>query len=386
MNIKKDLQLYIHIPFCIKKCKYCDFVSSPEKKEVIDAYYQNLLMEIERYGDGSYPIGDYMVKTIFIGGGTPTSIDASYIKGIMEKVKEVFSFALKSEIEITIEANPGTLTREKLMVYKRLGINRLSIGLQSANNQELNLLGRIHTYEEFLDTYKLCRSCGFTNINIDLMSALPGQTLDSWNTTLRSVIGLNPEHISAYSLIIEEGTPFFDIYQTKKGQLPDEDIEREMYYMTQKVLQEAGYKRYEISNYAKEGYMCQHNIGYWERIPYIGFGLSAASLFENTRFANPCTHQEYERFVRGETHWQQVECLEEKEQMEEFMFLGLRKTAGVRKIDFFQSFHISMESIYSAVIKKLVNDKLLVETQEKIFLTERGIDVSNYVLAKFLLD
>ncbi len=386
MNKKKDLELYIHIPFCIRKCKYCDFNSGPETKEVINIYYHNLLTEIENYGNGNFPIWDYQVKTVFIGGGTPTSIDSSYIKGIMDKVNEVFSLLPKDEIEITIEANPGTLTKEKLAMYRSLGINRLSLGLQSANNEELKLLGRIHTMEVFLENYRLARACGFDNINIDLMSALPGQTLDSWKDTLTQVLELNPEHISAYSLIIEEGTPFYDTYENHEELLPDEDTEREMYRVTKQMLFKAGYIRYEISNYAKEGYHCQHNLGYWERVPYLGLGVSAASLFENERFKNPSTHVGYHNYVTKNNTGRDIQVLNEKTQMEEFMFLGLRKMKGVSKKEFAQTFWIPLKEVYKEVIEELVKDKLLEENQNDIYLTERGIDISNYVLAKFLLE
>ncbi len=386
MNKKKDLELYIHIPFCIRKCKYCDFISGPETKEVIDTYYHSLLTEIENYGNGNFPIWNYQVKTIFIGGGTPSSIDSSYIKGIMEKINKVFLLAPKDKMEITIEANPGTLSKEKLTTYRSLGINRLSLGLQSANNEELKLLGRIHTMEEFMENYALARECGFNNINIDLMSALPGQTIDSWKNTLTKVLELKPEHISAYSLIIEEGTPFYDTYENHEELLPDEDTEREMYRLTKRMLYENGYTRYEISNYAKEGYSCQHNLGYWERTPYLGLGLSAASLFENERFKNPTTQTGYNNYVEKNNTGREIEILNAKTQMEEFMFLGFRKMKGVSKIEFDQNFSIPMKEVYKDVIEELAKEKLLEESQNYIYLTERGIDISNYVLAKFLLD
>lgn len=386
MNKKKDLELYIHIPFCIRKCKYCDFLSGPESEGKIKRYYHNLLEEIKNYRTENYPILDYQVKTIFIGGGTPSSVDSSYIKGIMECVREVFSFAPKSEMEITIEANPGTLTKEKLDTYQKVGINRLSLGLQSANNEELKLLGRIHTFEEFLENYELSRTCGFQNINIDLMSALPGQTLESWENTLQSILNLEPEHISAYSLIIEEGTPFYKAYANHPELLPDEETEREMYHITKQMLVQQGYHRYEVSNYAKEGYDCQHNLGYWERTPYLGLGLGAASLFLNQRFMNPSTFTEYESYVNSKNIGREVEVLTQAAQMEEFMFLGLRKMSGVSKESFLQSFSISIDHVYKNVMEELKKDNLLMEEKDNIFLTERGIDISNYVFEKFLLD
>lgn len=388
MNNKKDLELYIHIPFCISKCSYCDFVSAPAVKKEVDTYCHNLLLELASYGsidasNGDNPIEDYVVRSIFIGGGTPSSIEAAYIRAIMEKIGQVFWLAPEHEIEVTIEANPGTLTRDKLLAYRACGINRLSLGLQSTDNAELKRLGRIHTFETFLENYRLARECGFRNINIDLMSALPGQTVQSWEATLSRIISLEPEHLSAYSLIIEEGTPFFDCYSENPELLPDEEAEREMYHLTKHLLEQAGYTRYEISNYAKAGYACRHNLGYWERTPYLGFGLAAASLFGEKRFQNPASHSQYSDYVKGGCR-HTVESLTRQEQIEEFMFLGLRKMAGVSKEAFLQAFAQPVGEVYQEVVEKLCKEQLLQENETHLFLTEKGIDLANYVMAEFL--
>lgn len=387
MNKKKDLELYIHIPFCIKKCNYCDFLSGSLNPERIQSYKETLLMEIDNYSmNHLYSWKDYLVTTIFIGGGTPSSIEASYIKEILDRIRGVFSIAEKKEIEITIEANPGTLSKEKLLIYKEAGINRLSMGLQSAQDSELKELGRIHTFTDFLNNYALARECGFQNINIDLMSALPGQTIASWEDTLNKVLDLEPEHISAYSLIIEEGTPFYMRYHGHKELLPDEESERQMYYQTSNMLKQRGYERYEISNYAKKGFACRHNLGYWERTSYLGLGLGAASLIEEKRFVNPLTQEEYKTYVNQGSHHSAVEVLNKKEQMEEFMFLGLRKTEGIKPMDFLKYFMQPIDEIYGETIQLLIEQGLLYKTNTRILLTDFGIDVSNHVLSKFLLD
>lgn len=410
----RDLGLYIHIPFCAKKCDYCDFLSAPATQDVIHNYFEAMLTEIETYRGST---GDYVVPTIFFGGGTPSVVAASYIERIMNAIRQVFVVD-DSRLEVTIEMNPGTITKDKLEVYRQAGINRLSIGLQSVNNEELSLLGRIHTYEQFEDNYKLARELGFHNINIDLMSALPGQTLQTWEHTLNKVIGLKPEHISAYSLIIEEDTKFYEQYHEGAKafeQLPDEDTDRRMYHRTKEILLENGYHRYEISNYAKPSYECRHNSSYWVGTDYLGIGLGAASLIEGTRFSNEkdlnkyielcnikkngyeCSNQKNNcksnvmadsRSIRNDCIGLRtnIEELTLQQKMEEFMLLGLRICAGVSKKDFLQRFGIEIDAIYGEVLKQLSNQKLLEMKEDIICLTEYGIDVSNYVLAEFLLD
>lgn len=374
----KSLELYVHIPFCIKKCAYCDFLSGPSDEETREKYIELLCREIEECKGKTE---EYEVVTVFFGGGTPSILHGEQIQKIMLKLRESFVFA--EEAEITLEMNPGTVTMEKLIAYKKAGINRLSIGLQSIHNEELKLLGRIHSYEEFVHSYKMARKAGFENISIDLISAIPGQTVASWCETIKTMIDLQPEHISAYSLIIEEGTPFYEKYGegAETDLLPSEEAEREMYWQTKRILREAGYERYEISNYAREGYTCRHNIGYWERTPYLGFGIGAASLFEETRYTNPSDIEEYERCFSEKF---KAEKLSTEEQMEEFMFLGLRMMKGISRRNFAESFGKEIEEVYGERMEKLKSLALLEENGDRICLTEKGIDVSNSVFVEFM--
>ena len=299
----KPLELYIHIPFCVSKCKYCDFLSAPSSEMEREEYVKSLCEKIRSHGKLAKA---YRVVSIFVGGGTPSILEAGQMSDIFEAVRDTFE--IQEGAEITIEMNPGTVTEEKLETYKRLGVNRLSIGLQSVTDHELKVLGRIHTFADFIETYELVRKKGFANINIDLISAIPYQTVESWRRTLQMVAELDPEHISAYSLIIEEGTPFYEMYGEERGVdvLPNEDDERKMYQDTRELLETYGYHRYEISNYAKSGYECIHNKGYWERVEYLGIGTGAASLIDNKRWTED-----------GE-----VETLSVEAQMEEFNAQG----------------------------------------------------------------
>ena len=383
----KSLELYVHIPFCVRKCEYCDFLSAPAGADTQQEYVRNLLLEIEQKG---VHCTDYEVTTIFFGGGTPSILKAGWIADILDAIHR--NFKVRKDAEITIECNPGTLTFEKLSIYKSAGINRISVGLQSASDAELRELGRIHTYEDFLKSYDLIRKKGFSNVNIDLMAALPGQTLKSYEQTLRRVLALQPEHISAYSLIIEEGTPFYEKYEAdellrEKGEkpqmLPSEETERLMYERTKELLLAHGYERYEVSNYARRGYACRHNIGYWRRENYLGFGLGSASLLENERFHNTTDLTDY---LGGDYLAYEQEKLDKKSQMEEFMFLGLRMTDGISTECFRQTFGLTVELVYGPVLEQQIADQLLRKEDGRIFLTERGLDVSNYVMAQFLLD
>lgn len=387
----KELELYLHIPFCVQKCQYCDFLSAPGSPVQIEAYVESMLHEIEAYKGG---FEAYSVTSVFFGGGTPSVLSAEQMGRLMNALENVFCF--DGNAEISMEMNPGTVTPEKLKGYKEAGINRLSIGLQSVNDEELKMLGRIHDYQTFLETYHLARACGFSNINVDLISAIPGQTVESWQKSLRTIAELDPEHISAYSLIIEEGTPFYEIYGDDNScinndkeikKLPNEDTERQMYEDTLRILREYGYHRYEISNYAKKGYECRHNLGYWERKEYLGLGTGAASLIQNQRFSHIRDTEEYIRNAHDpELLVCEKEMLSEQEQMEEFMFLGLRKMQGVRTDIFKESFGVEIEEVYGSVLQTLQEEGLLCCEGERIFLTERGIDISNYVLSQFLLD
>ncbi len=384
---KKELELYFHIPFCARKCNYCDFLSAPATEAVQEAYMEALFLECRERAE---EYRDYEVVSVFIGGGTPSLVKAEWMTQLMKLVRECFQIAAAAEI--TIEVNPGTVDEEKLMAYKAAGINRLSIGLQSANDEELRRLGRIHNYNTFLETYKQAREAGFTNINVDVMSALPGQTLASYQETLYRLLQLSPppEHISAYSLIVEEGTPFAQWEAEGRLDVPDEDCERLMYEETKRILGEAGFRRYEISNYAREGYECEHNCGYWKRRDYVGFGIGAASLVNNCRFHNDSNLNAYLEAPLEQRVEHQVLGVEE--QMEEFMFLGLRMTEGVRILEFKQCFGRTLEEVYGAVIEANVREGLLcyqrkrTTGQEYLALTEKGLDVSNYVMAQFLFD
>lgn len=380
---KKDLGLYIHIPFCVRKCDYCDFLSAPADEDTKFNYVRALIKEIKSYSQIST---EYLVKTIFIGGGTPSSLNGEFIAEILKAVREVFCITEGEEgyPEITIEVNPGTVTKEKLDAYKLAGINRLSFGLQSTDNSELKLLGRIHTFETFKENYLLARKIGFDNINIDLMSALPGQTMNKWLDTLYKVIALNPEHISAYSLILEEGTPFFTRY---KEEDQNEELDRQIYAKTKEVLAQAGYYRYEISNYAKPGYESRHNISYWIGTDYLGLGLGASSLINNTRFQNEDVLTEYMELSSDHNKIRRnEELLTTSKQMEEYMFLGLRMSEGVSSKKFEKQFGVSLETIYDEVVNKSLKEELIQRKGERIYLTEKGIDLSNLVMSRFLLD
>lgn len=375
------MELYLHMPFCVRKCAYCDFLSFPTDQETQNLYTRRLMEDIDAMGK---KYGDIPVDTIFIGGGTPSVPDSALIVGIMEHVRKAFHVA--EGAEISMEANPGTVTREKLTDYRRAGINRLSFGLQSANDRELKLLGRIHTWAEFLESFHLARECGFTNINIDLMSALPGQTRESWKDTLKRVTDLNPEHISAYSLIIEDGTPFGEKYGSEEGRklLPDEDSEREMYYETKRFLQDCGYERYEISNYAKPGRACRHNIGYWTGLPYLGLGLGASSYMDGCRFAVNSDMKQYLEEKPG--MFTDVEKLTKKDMEEEFFYVGLRMTAGVSLPEFERRFGVSAKDVYPGLMEMFVEEKAAVFQGDRFVLTDYGLDVSNYIMAQFLQD
>ena len=375
------MELYLHMPFCVRKCAYCDFLSFPTDQETQNLYTRRLREDIDAMGK---KYGDIPVDTIFIGGGTPSVPDSALIVGIMEHVRKAFHVA--EGAEISMEANPGTVTREKLTDYRRAGINRLSFGLQSANDRELKLLGRIHTWAEFLESFHLARECGFTNINIDLMSALPGQTRESWKDTLKRVTDLNPEHISAYSLIIEEGTPFGEKYGSEEGRklLPDEDSEREMYHETKRFLRDCGYERYEISNYAKPGRACRHNIGYWTGLPYLGLGLGASSYMDGCRFAVNSDVKQYLEEKPG--MFTDVEKLTKKDMEEEFFYVGLRMTAGVSLPEFERRFGVSAKDVYPGLMEMFVEEKAAVFQGDRFVLTDYGLDVSNYIMAQFLQD
>ena len=401
MQNKEELSLYIHIPFCVRKCGYCDFLSAPADEKARDRYVQALLMEIERYRGTE--TADRKIKTLYIGGGTPSILSVNQLDCIIQKIKCTFNFC--DDIEASMEMNPGTASKEKCRALYQMGINRLSIGLQSTNDMELKTLGRIHSYEDFLNTYTWCREAGFQNINVDLMAALPYQTVESYTTGLRKIIRLAPEHISAYSLILEEGTPFYQKYNSGCYPLPDEEQERLMYRETEQILAQAGYERYEISNYAKKGYACRHNLVYWQGGDYLGLGLGSSSYMDGVRFHNTTDLNTY---VNQCAYVEDREELSVQAKMEEFMFLGLRVMAGVSGTEFEKRFGKTMEDVYGDVLRKHEEEGLLrIERKEarkedrkeaaaaepakgktnieRVMLTTKGVDVSNYVFADFLL-
>lgn len=385
-DVKKELEIYIHIPFCVRKCAYCDFLSGPVDKGKIEKYVEALLNEIRAQGKLDSLSLFEKVTSVFVGGGTPSILEGNQIEEILNVLKE--SFNIDKDAEITIEANPGTVTKEKLETYKRVGINRISFGLQSTKNEELKILGRIHTYEEFLESFHMARECGFDNINVDLISAIPRQTVESWEESLKQIIKLEPEHISAYSLIIEEGTPFGNVYgEGTEGEkeLPTEEDERLMYQRTEELLANAGYHRYEISNYAKEGRECKHNLGYWERKDYLGIGLGSSSLTDNVRYKNIDCLEDYIKYASELCEIQEdKEELSSKEQMEEFVFLGLRKTQGISIKEFEETFGKTLEECYGQNIKRMQEEKLIIIENEFLRLTHKGLDISNYVFGKIL--
>lgn len=374
--------MYIHIPFCAKKCAYCDFLSFAAPVRIYREYVDKLIEEIYGQSDN---FQDYQVSTIFIGGGTPSILPSELMGELLGVVWECFDIA--EGAEITIEANPGTLTMEKLETYLEGGINRISIGLQSSDDMELKALGRIHTFDEFLKSYQRARQAGFSNINVDLMSGLPGQDIHSWRNTLRKVMMLKPEHISAYSLIVEEGTPFYELYGAGQKGLPDEETDREMYHLTKEMMESQGYSRYEISNYARPGFECRHNSGYWTGVDYLGLGLGASSYTHGFRYHNTADFNEYLGMNLREAGAasQDIQELTHEEKMEEFMFLGLRMMKGVSGSEFLGRFGQNMWNVYGDVLGKLEEQKLIEVEAPVVRLTELGIDVSNMVLSKFLL-
>jgi oxygen-independent coproporphyrinogen-3 oxidase len=391
----KPLGLYIHIPFCVRKCNYCDFLSfSGISDEDQKAYFRSLLREIEYYSEiyGN----EYYVDTIFIGGGTPSLTDESLISEFLQAVRR--GFFVDEDAEITIESNPKTLTDYKLRVYLEFGVNRLSIGAQSFNDNLLRYLGRVHTSEDFLTTYSMARECGFRNINIDLMFAIPGQTMEIWLDTLSRALGLAPEHISFYSLQLEEGTPFFRMFQEESLREVDDELDRDMYHRAIEILRENGYLHYEISNAAKAGRQCRHNLKYWSMDEYLGLGLGAHSFLDGTRFSN---ETDLERYIRADMRNNGVPGQEgggpfavwshhnsREDSISEFLFTGMRKTEGVSLKDFAARFGQPVEEIFSADwrrIQRFIKEGYLIRSGDNMHFTEKGIDISNTILTEFIL-
>lgn len=381
----------------MQKCRYCDFYSAAASAQEKSQYTELMCREIRSWGRMLRK--KYSVYTIFIGGGTPTCLSAEQIQKIGAAIRE--SFDCDALTEFTTEANPGTVTPEHLTVWQQMGINRVSLGLQSAQNRELQMLGRIHSYEEFLDTYQMIRQSGTFRINIDVMAAIPEQTLESYQDTLEKIVSLKPEHISSYSLIVEPGTVFGDWEENGTLKRVDEDTDRQMYEWTGKYLQKMGYHRYEISNYCRSGMECKHNCVYWTGGEYLGLGVNASSYLNGYRFRVPMSIKSYRSYVEQIYRFAQngsvglqkaiqgmdeLEITDRKAQMEEFMFLGLRMMAGVSEKEFFRKFGVSMMDVYGDVIKKYQTMDLISRKDNgRVALTDKGIDVSNSILSDFLL-
>lgn len=398
--MKRNLSLYVHIPFCVHKCLYCDFLSFDDALYATQLQYIDALRtEIMLYK----PYADrYVVRTVFIGGGTPSSLDESLIEAIMKELRQVFS--IDRFAEITIEANPGTIKYTDLLAYQSYGINRLSIGLQSADDEMLRMLGRIHNFDQFVAGFTSARRAGFRNINVDVMSGIPGQDMHSFVDTLTRVMEYRPEHISVYSLQVEEDTPLAKD-PVLLNMLPDEDMDRRMYAMTKKILRTNGYERYEFSNYAQPGYASQHNTVYWTGGEYIGLGLGASSLFKGERFTNTRDLDRYLQLMQEASEKMTPEvdklllydavtnalrtdqtAMYVDRRMEEYMFLGLRMIRGVSRRDFKERFNKDMFSVYGQVINHYTDDGFMEVDEDYVRLTDAGIDVSNIILSDFLLE
>lgn len=400
INRKETLALYVHVPFCVQKCLYCDFLSAPADEDTQTRYVQALIRELTYWQEKIQ--GQYEISSVFIGGGTPTVLSPRLLEQLGTAIREMLMqingdsvLELKSEqdghwttdVEYTMEANPGTLTKEHVAVLKQMGVNRISLGLQSAQDHELRRLGRIHTYQDFRQSYELLRVQGFQNINIDLMADIPGQTFQTYTATLAKVVSLQPEHISSYSLIVEEGTPFYEMQQAGTLEIPSEETDRQMYEYTEEFLQRQGYERYEISNYARPPYACRHNQSYWKMEEYLGLGLGASSYFGGERTRNETDLKSY-LSQKPDEHIQTGHTLSKREKMEEYVFLGLRMMQGISLSAYQRRFEIDFHELYGDILLSLMKNGLLAESEnrDRIYLTKRGIDLSNRVLAEFLLD
>ncbi len=368
--------LYVHIPFCLKKCAYCDFASSNEPMFVHDEYFDALKKEISLYKDAT-------IDSIFIGGGTPSCVDEKYICELFDTISHYMT--IDNDAEITIEANPGTLDKNKLISYKSCAVNRISLGAQSLQDNELLSLGRIHNSKHIIDAISLIKECGFKNYNLDLMLATPNQTTMSLRDTLENAVSLSPTHISAYSLIIEEGTPFYEMYNKGALILPNEDEEREMYDMAVSFLNKHGYTQYEISNFAKPGYECSHNLKYWQCMPYIGIGAAAHSYYDGSRYANTTDTYEYIKMMNEKGNAQITNhTLNFDERVSDYIIMSLRLTKGIELDDFYNKFGFRFEEKYKEIIVKYVNTKFFERTNTHIFFTKRGFSVSNSILCEFV--
>ncbi len=375
----KDIGIYIHIPFCKQKCYYCDFLSFAKCENKVDEYIKSLINEIENNKIENEKKQNIQVSTVYIGGGTPSIIHEDYIEQIVQTIRKKFN-VLKNA-EVTIEINPGTVNEKKIQKYREVGINRLSIGLQSTNDKILNEIGRIHNFEQFKQTYITARENGFENINVDLMLALPNQTVQDLRESIENIIELNPEHISVYSLILEENTKLEQLVSKGELKLPDDDVEREMYWYVKNKLEEKGYKHYEISNFAKKGYESKHNLNCWNQMEYLGFGLGAHSYFEDKRYSNTNNLDEY---IIGKNQIEIHEIQNLYDKQKEYMMLGLRKIDGVKISDFKNKFVQNPLYIFRNELEKLAEENLIIVNLDSIKLTNKGIDLANLVWEEFV--
>lgn len=374
----KEVSLYVHIPFCDQKCFYCDFPSFAGKEQLKENYVKALIKEIN-----NKITKEYLINTIFIGGGTPSSLGCNELEILL---KEINKLNLSNNIEYTMECNPGNLTKEKLKIMKEYGVNRISMGLQAVQNTLLKSIGRIHNYDEFERNFKEARDFGFNNINVDLIFGLPNQSLENWKESLERIIALNPEHISAYSLIIEEGTAFYKLYEEDKLKIPTEDVEREMYNLAKSKLLEARYYQYEISNYSKIGLECRHNLAYWNMDSWIGVGSAASSYINNKRLTNTSVVEKYIEGINNDNPIMEEEIINSLEDnIEEFMFMGLRKIKGISISEFKRRFGKSIEDVYGPLLDKYENAKLIIRDGDNLYLSSQGIEWSNQIMAEFLL-
>ncbi|WP_455791099.1 radical SAM family heme chaperone HemW [Clostridium butyricum] len=374
----KEMSLYIHIPFCKQKCLYCDFPSYAGKESLINEYIRALNEEILK------KCSKYKIASIFVGGGTPSYLNEINLESLL---KTINLLDFKDEFEFTIECNPGTLNEEKLALMKNYNVNRISMGLQTTNDNILKEIGRIHSFEEFKKNYNQARKAGFENINVDLMFGLPNQSMKDWKVSLEDVMSLEPDHISAYSLIIEEGTCFYNLYNNDKLNIPNEEEERSMYLFTKGFLKDYGYNQYEISNYAKVNKECFHNKVYWKCNEYLGLGVSASSFVDEKRFKNIDDIKIYiEKINNNEDVTEEIHVNNINDDMEEFMFMGLRMIEGINLKIFKKRFGKDVFDIYDEVIKNNIKKGLLVVDSEKLYLSEKGIELSNYVMSDFILN
>ena len=382
---QKEIGIYIHIPFCKQKCQYCDFYSEAQKESWIPRYIKSLLIEIEQTSKVELLNFEPIVKTIYLGGGTPSFIESNYIEQILETIYQ--NYQVMPKAEVTIEVNPGTVTLEKLEAYQKAGINRVSIGLQSTHNHLLQAIGRIHNYYDFVGAYHFAREAGFQNINVDLMIGLPNQTILEVQETLEEIVSLEPEHISVYSLIVEEGTPLQKQIQVGTTRLPEEEQERKMYWETKRILEENGYEHYEISNFAKSAYKAKHNLACWNQKEYLGFGAGAHSYIEQNRYSNKPSLKSYIQNYEENKPEKNKQIHEKQtlvEKQKEYMLLGLRKIEGISIAEFKSKFVANPVFLYHTELEKLTNQGLLEIDGDRIKLSKKGIDFANLVWEEFI--